>query len=196
MAIFDVFTYGVFLKGKKPTDIREKTDKVNPTHIALDATIKEQINYKFDVSEYPLEHGGVVSDHIVEKPLEIILVARFTETEVNKFFYSNALNKAVDVLSENGPLNVESKLKSLLKLAREKTLLGLHGQLGDGDDYSDLVITQITPLKSRSGRAVDVEIRFKKMHLYGEQEVKIHDVTHVSAEKKVNLGRINPIKMG
>lgn len=53
--------------------------------LTLDVTISENHNYSSDITQYPIEGGGNIADHIINKPVNLTVVGFITNSPVKIF---------------------------------------------------------------------------------------------------------------
>ncbi len=97
--------------------------KFNPGQIGslvLDAMIREEQHYKNNVTSFPIESGGKVSDHVIQEPEELTIVGFVTNTPVKYLAGIRMLREETTSLSKSPRSNVINAYFALLQMAGYK----------------------------------------------------------------------------
>lgn len=127
--------------------------------LQLDATIREGHSFVNSVSEFPIESGSEVNDHIRLEPEEITMEGLVTNTPINIFQENNA-----EVITNvSGGVEIKNEKKSdevnNAQLAFEK-LLEISGRKTSGENITPKIVTVVTGLKVYTDMAM---LRFESV---------------------------------
>jgi hypothetical protein len=181
-------------------------------NIVLDATINETHEYKNEVTMYPIEYGGFISDHIRSQPEQITINGFITNTPVpNSLFdlsaYSTAFTNSTagKLLKSTSKTRVISVFEELLYIAgyqypivnnistskNEKILIDIVTGLRV---YTDMALISLSiPRDSNTGESLHFTATFIKVTRVKSEMVLIPNVTNKNdiksqASNKVNSG--------
>lgn len=144
--------------------------------IELDASVDEQHTFNNRVTQFPVESGATISDHIFVEPDRLSITGFITNTPI-KAVESN-LSRTVGT---DAPSRVDSVFKELLRLRNEKVLLTVVTAL---NVYSDMAIVSLT-VPRNAAIGVDT-LRFT---------ADLLKVTRVESEiVMAPASRINPVR--
>lgn len=177
--------------------------------LQLDVTISEQHEYENEVSQFPIEQGADISDHIKLKPEAIVLDGFVTNSPITVLF------EDVSEVVERKPGESEVKSTSRegtvnrVELAQE-VLLRISGRQIQGADLVPQVVDIITglrvytgmammsltiPRNARTGQALNFTARFMKILTVKSETVVIPDPQPAFKDKtqsKVDKGKQTP----
>ena len=155
--------------------------------LQLDATIQEEQTYNNEVTEFPIEDGSSISDHIRQNPDEFSIVGFVTNTPINTLQKNNSeVVKKVDGEVEIKNLqrsdsvnNVELAFDSLLKISGRKI---------DGSNtepeiitivsglrvFSNMAMTSLSiPRNAKTGQVIEFTAKFKKITKKNTETIEI-----------------------
>lgn len=114
--------------------------------LQLDATIRESHSYVNQISEFPVESGSEINDHIRLEPDEITMEGLVTNTPINIF----QANNAEVITNIAGGVTIKNERKSnednAAQLAFEK-LLEISGRKTSGENITPQIVTVVTGLR-------------------------------------------------
>lgn len=89
--------------------------------VELDVTIREDHSYNSRVTTYPVEDGFVLSDHIINDPIRLVLEGIVTDTPIGIIFGSTrsiaAFNQLIEIYRRRELVTVITGLKQYPKMA-------------------------------------------------------------------------------
>lgn len=89
--------------------------------IDLDVTIREEHRFSSRVTNYPIEDGTIISDHIINEPDVLVLVGLVSDTPLSIFAPFNrsidAFNRLITLHQSRQPLTVVTGLKVYQNMA-------------------------------------------------------------------------------
>lgn len=88
-------TAGVMKKPTQPAKIGD--------YLTVDVVMSREINFDSEVTEYPVEDGFPIADHVVRKPMRLSMDVVFTPTPVtwgNSFLGGRTLNAVTNMLMQ------------------------------------------------------------------------------------------------
>lgn len=74
----------------------KKYDRTRIGSVFLDATISEDHSYNSRVTSYPVETGGIISDHIINEPETLTITGIVSDTPLNIL---SSFNRSVDAFN-------------------------------------------------------------------------------------------------
>lgn len=99
----------------------KKYKKTKIDTIELDALISEDHKYSSKVTDYPVEDGTIISDHIVNEPVKLMIQGIVSDTPINIFAQFNrsidAFNELVRIHNERLVVTVVSGIKTYQNMA-------------------------------------------------------------------------------
>ena len=117
------------------------------SYIVLDATVNEEHRISAQVSDHPIETGGVFSDHVEVSPVEVTLTNIHTVTPTNE--------------ANVAPERDKDAWKLLRRLTEARAPLTVHTSLGT---YTSMIITELTTSQSSStGQSIRPVIRLRQI---------------------------------
>lgn len=177
--------------------------------LQLDATVSEQHEYENEVSQFPIEDGGDIADHIKQQPEAITIDGFVTNSPINVLF------EDVSEVIERKPGESEVKTSSRtgtvnrVELAQD-ILLKISGRQIQGTDtvpeivdvvtglrvYTGMVMTSLViPRNARTGQAMNFTARFMKIVTVKSETIAIPDPKPEFKDKtqsKVDKGKQTP----
>lgn len=116
--------------------------------IFLDAVISEDHNYNSRVTNYPIEDGTFVSDHIINEPERLEIEGIVSDTPINIFSF---FNRSIDSFNRLVRINQTKQVITVVTGIKV---------------YTDMVITSlIVPRTFQSGQSLRFNIQLQKLKL-------------------------------
>lgn len=147
----------------------KKYEKGNVGGVELDVTLRETHSYTSRVTNYPIEEGSTLSDHIINEPTIVVLEGTVTDTPlaILPFF-----NRSIDAF--NRLIEIHQKRESIIVVTGLKK-------------YPNMVITNLDiPRDIRTGQSltftielkeiiIDTSVRFQQNedNIFGDVQTKI-----------------------
>lgn len=177
--------------------------------LQLDATISESHDYTNEVTQFPIEQGADIADHVKIKPEEITIDGFVTNSPLTILFED--ISEIVKVKS--GEVEVKSTSRegtvNKVELARD-ILLKISGRQIQGKDtppqivdiitglrvYTGMMLTSLSiPRNAKTGQAMLFTARFMKVITVQSETVTIPNPQPLFKDKtqsKVDKGRQTP----
>lgn len=116
--------------------------------IALDATLSEDHQYSARVTNFPVENGLIVSDHIINDPIKLTVVGLVSDTPLNILLGSNrsvdAFNRLIQIFQKKEIITVITGVKV----------------------YQNMVLTALNvPRGVESGQSLTFNMQFQRIIL-------------------------------
>lgn len=128
--------------------------------IVVDVTLNDDVSYKCGISQYAVEDGSFISDHITEQPYDLSLRGLITDYPLNS--------------AESSPVGgnrVKNAYEELLALKKNKTPFNVVTGL---DVYTNVFFTTFDIHRDAdTGRALSFEAKFQKITFATPVKVKI-----------------------
>lgn len=126
----------------------KKYDQANIGGVELDVTLREVHSYNSRVTNYPIEEGSILSDHIINEPTIVVLEGIVTDTPLAILTFFNrsvdAFNRLVEIHQKRQIISVITGLKK----------------------YQRMVITSLdVPRDLRTGQSLSFNIELKEVIL-------------------------------
>jgi len=148
---------------------RKSTQRIGV--LELDATLSERHNFRNDVTNYPVEEGFDISDHIRQEPEEINISGFITNTPIN-------LDRAGEVLyREDYSNNIQLAFNELLSISGRRVVDAEQGTTIQTKDaelvdvvtilqvYTSMVVTDLQfPVRRDGGNSQRFRITLKKLN--------------------------------
>lgn len=148
--------------------------------IVFDATTEVTAEYPSKVTQYPVEDGATISDHVINENPKFSVSGIFSD-------YSASLNP------EKGSTLVSEVYQRLFAMRDKREVVSLLTSL---DQYTDLIVTNIsTPKKTGQGDALYVDLTFEKIRKVKTGRtvvVKTGSPAAIKAADNKNLGTKTP----
>lgn len=147
----------------------KKYEKGNVGGVELDVTLRETHSYTSRVTNYPIEEGSTLSDHIINEPTIVVLEGTVTDTPLSILPFFNrsidAFNRLIEIHQKRESITVVTGLKK----------------------YANMVITNLDiPRDIRTGQSltftielkeiiIDTSVRFQQNedNIFGNAQTKI-----------------------
>jgi len=126
----------------------KKYNKAQVGSIELDVTLRENHRFSSRTTNYPIEEGSTLSDHIINEPTTVNLSALVSDTPLNILsFYNRSIdvfNKLIDLHNKREPVTLVTGLKT----------------------YANMVITLLEiPRELRTGQSLTFNIELQQIIL-------------------------------
>lgn len=126
----------------------KKYDQTRVGSVFLDATISEGHNYNSRVTSYPVETGGIISDHIINEPETLTITGIVSDTPLNIL---TSFNRSVDAF--NRLVRIHDLRERITVITGIKI-------------YTNMVITSLqVPRNINSGQSLTFVIELQKIFL-------------------------------
>lgn len=116
--------------------------------LELDALLSEEIRLTSDVTQYPVEGGGFISDHIQALPEELNLSGIITGAGTALYF-------------GGGKSRLVEAVQALRKLHEDESPITISTGLATYEDYA---IVSLSMVRSNDTEAIDIEATFRKIN--------------------------------
>jgi len=127
--------------------------------LELDVVLEEQHNYDSEVTQYPIETGESISDHVNLNPVRLTMRGFITNTPVELLNVNTILGNDL----------VQTAFDKLLEIREKKDIIDVVSGL---KVYSDMIMNRLSiPRDRRSGQALNFTAEFiqiKKTASIGE----------------------------
>lgn len=140
------------LIGKRPPEIAS---------IHLDLSTSEAHRFESRVTQFPVEDGSPMTDHIQNLPDSITLEGFVT-------------NSPIQVLVESGPRNGETAFEALEGIHRTQEPVRVFTTLKEYDDMA--LVSLNVPKTAETGDALRFTAMFQKMRKVSSQTVQVEDL--------------------
>lgn len=163
----------------------------NNTVISFDASLKETHSRESPASEFPIENGQVISDHIITKPFSLELTGIITDTPiggVGGLLEEAGVSAAANLLPPIGVVAVAGAMSIFSALAgSKKPSVAAYGQLINLQDqgqpfavitslyrYSNMWIKSLSvPRDAETGQAILFTVSLVQLLLVTPQTVNV-----------------------
>lgn len=158
--------------------------------LEIDTTISENHEYSNDVSDYPVEQGANITDHIKNKP-EILRIEGITSNTPIRFITENFSA----FLRDDGSNRMQLAYNTLLSYAGytpskqpnvepiktiDPSILTIVTGL---KVYTNMVITSLTfPRTITTGESISYNIEFKKIHFVEAEFTKVNKSSNLKGK--------------
>lgn len=139
-------------------------------NLVLDATLSERHQFTNQVTDFPVEDGSNISDHIRRAPEEITIEGFITESPVDFFFnlFSTVFSKspsritaAYEELMKIGGYEYPNQPSSILETSNSPQLVEIVTSLRT---YSDMALTSLNINRTpQQGYSISFMITFKRI---------------------------------
>lgn len=147
--------------------------------IELDATISENHDYTATVTQFPVENGTVISDHIFNQPVRLSLECLISDSPLSNS--GNPLVTAANTLSSffsvnSGPTRTTSVFDDLMRLYQKREIFRVDTGLRI---YNNMAITSLSvPRTSNTGQSLIfrmemIQVRFAQTIDISYQTVRL-----------------------
>ncbi len=152
--------------------------------ITIDAFIQENYEHSATVTEYPVENGSTIADHIVQDPDQLSIEGMVGDIDIYE-----------DYSTENPPVNRAGEYYSQLLALKEAgelitVVCGLRS-------WSNMAITSLSiPRNAENGKGLMFSMSLKKVTVITSKEIVVSKVTgdektKKQAQSKVNVGKVS-----
>lgn len=150
--------------------------------IVLDATLSYGITRQAEVSEYPIESGSLVSDHVQTKPVDVTVAGFVSNNPVGLLSFGT--------VPQQDNTRAKSAYDALVQTFVNKELVQIQGEL---EVFDDMAMTSLDCPRDRSNRnALQFTAEFKQLTKVGTQIVELsEDVAELAAPEQ-ELGKQTP----
>lgn len=116
------------------------------SNVFIDATVSEDHSYNNRVTNYPLENGSSISDHIITEPFTLNISGIVSDTPLNIL---SIFNRSVDSMNR------------LIRIVEQKEVITVVTGI---KVYTDMVITSLNiPRNIQSGQSLTFNIEMQKL---------------------------------
>lgn len=149
--------------------------------IQLDAMVEENHEQNVDITEFPLEDGSTISDHMIVKPLELSITAVASSAALSVIdLVSKALNPAISVFEQ------------LTNLKNSKSLVTVITGL---KVYPNMGITQFSVTRDKdTGSALFFTMSFREVKKAFSQLIDLTNnkvqAGELQAQKPIDAGKV------
>lgn len=114
--------------------------------VSLDATLSEDHSYRSRVTNFPIENGTYISDHVINEPVRLSIRGLVSDTPLNILAIGNrsidAFNRLIEIQERKERISVITGIKV----------------------YTDMVITSLNvPRDIATGQSLTFNIEFQKL---------------------------------
>lgn len=164
---------------EQPSEIMLLQDLINPItidNIEVDVIMEDSISYESEVTEFPVETGFTISDHVINKQPEIKLDCIFTPTPVTWY----------ELHKDKAATRLEDVRRELERIRNEKEPITV---TTPDRIYENVVLVKIPITRTiKDGLTLRMTLEFKQIAIvssntaevpaeYAEQETKIQAQT-------------------
>lgn len=143
--------------------------------IEVDASLRELHTSDFQITEHPIETGGVVVDHKIKRPLEIEMVAFFSDNPIA------ILNLFGD------PGKSQNTWAELQLIQRANLLVTVVTTL---QTYESMQIVSLSaPRNAQLGNSLEVTVRLREVMLVDSEEVEAPQRAQATTQAQKNQGK-------
>jgi hypothetical protein len=148
--------------------------------IELDASLSESHQFGSEVTQFPVEDGSVITDHIQNKPDQVSINGFVTNTPVRSFA---EVVSAVDLVRPSGVSGrTELAFEGLERLHRERALVTIVTNL---KTYDDMALTSLTiPRNAAIGDTLEFSADFVKVVKVTSAVVAVENLLPVNGADK------------
>ena len=133
----------------------KKYDRSRIGSVTLDATINEEHNYTAQVTNYPLENGTDISDHIINQPVTVQITGIVSDTPLSLL---SSFNRSIDAFN-----------KLILIYERKERITVVTGI----KVYTNMVMTNLQiPRDVSTGQSLSFSIELQK--IYTDSTVRVN----------------------
>ncbi len=127
--------------------------------IELDASLSESHQFASEVTQFPVEDGSVITDHIQNKPDEVSINGFVTNTPVRSFA---TIGAAIDLVRSSGISGrTELAFEALERIHRDRELVTIVTNL---KTYADMALQSLTvPRNAAIGDVLEFSADFVKV---------------------------------
>jgi len=158
--------------------------------IELDATIRETEEYTNEVTEFPIESGFTITDHVIHKPERVTIEGFITNTPV-----PNSITSVPILITGQGN-RVKTALEKLLELAGFDSS-GVNGSIAKAfiptphivsvtmglRVYNDMIIESISiPRDNSTGETLRFTVALKRVIIVKTDFVKIENTSELNGK--------------
>ncbi len=119
--------------------------------LELDAVLEEQHNYDSEVTEYPIESGESISDHVTLNPIRLTMRAFITQTPIQLLNLNTILGNDL----------IQTALDKLIEIRNNKDVIDVVSGL---KVYSDMIMYRLSiPRDRRTGQSLQFSAEFKQI---------------------------------
>jgi len=141
----------------------------------FDSCIDENYGGTAELTEFPVESGSTISDHVYNKPDRVTL---------HGIVSNYPLFEKIDLTRASRAYNLLNGIKS------EKVLVDVVGGL---TDYEQMAIVSVAaPRSVQNGNALDITLELKQVNFVNTQEIPMPNIKAPILAKKVPFGTQTP----
>lgn len=140
--------------------------------IVLDALVSEEFSSKCDVTEYPVESGAVIADHVQMRPIELTIQGVITDSPLGYAVIGNIQNlvRSVSTLFGQTSRSIDA-FNELLELQKKRipftVVTGLRR-------YENMIMTELTvPRTAQTGGAIHFSATMKEVKIVSSQHTNL-----------------------
>ena len=142
--------------------------------INVDAMIQEKHSFQAQVTEYPVEDGTDISDHVVIKPVQL---------SVEGIVSNSPIYLGIDFLITNRVMTAHDTFAAAQRVAAFMSIVtGIHV-------YKNMIIEDYTVVReAKNGQALEFTMSLKQVSVMQTQTVEINASAPPIAQKKLDGG--------
>lgn len=136
----------------------KKYDQSNIGGVVLDATLTEDHEYNARVTNYPVEDGRIISDHIINEPETVQITGIVTDTPLS---FLSSFNRSINAFNR------------LIQIHRNKERITVVTGIRV---YTDMVMTSLqVPRNVQTGQSLNFVIELQKIYLDSTTRLNLYD---------------------
>jgi hypothetical protein len=178
------------------------------TVIEFEASLQENHSRTSTPTEFPIENGNIINDHVILKPFELTMTAIITDNPINSLTglvteaattLTSALTPPIGVVALGAGLGALSSIKALLTNSASPSVAA-YNQLRkiqeDGNPftvltslarYESMVINSMSvPRESQNGDCIIVTIGLTQLKIVSSKKVKIQALANPGLSDSMN----------
>jgi len=133
--------------------------------LTIDVTVSEDHRFASEVTEFPVEDGGVISDNIVNKPVELSIEGLVSDSPLISSWSVDETGDASDIAGKLPDARNYSKsaLEALEKIRTDKELISIDTPLRL---YENMALVDLSvPRSATTGKALSFRANFKQISM-------------------------------
>jgi len=147
-------------------------DPVTTTAVTADTQLHGSVQYTNEITEFPIDTGETISDHIFNKPLQLTMSCLISNTPMSPGQFVVSDNEFVGEESSGDAAN--TAYQNLVSFRDLKTILTVFNGL---DTYGDMAIQTLTlPREEKTDHALYFDIVLKQVQKVSAEYTQIASV--------------------
>ena len=142
--------------------------------LEIDIVKSRTINFKNDITENPVEDGSVISDNIIERPVEIIIDGLISQASLSNSILNNILSFENPLKSNSDRIQDAYNVLDELRKERTATII----ETPQGAVFRDMFIKDLSINDlPKTGEALSFNVTFRHINFVTSQLVIVSNTT-------------------